>query len=60
MLGPIMAVAGEKPDALGTAASQEPEAIVLYLVNPVRAGRWSLDRARQARLDKIGKGTQTT
>jgi len=59
MLGPIMAVAGEKPDALGTAASQEPEAIVLYLVNPVRAGRWSLDRARQARLDKIGKGTQT-
>src|SRR5436309_9125461 len=27
------------------------EAIVLYLVNPVRAGRRSLDRARQARLD---------
>src|SRR5205085_5081546 len=51
--GPIIAVAGEKPRALGTAPSQDPEAIVLYLVNPVVASRRPLDLGWQARLAEI-------
>src|SRR5262245_42155493 len=58
-LGPIVPVSREKPHPLGTPPRQQAEAIVLNLMNPVAASRWPLDRNRQARLNKIGEGTQT-
>jgi hypothetical protein len=55
----IIAVAGEQPHA-GTIASRHyAEAIVLDFVNPIRAGRWSLGRGRQARFDKADRTTVT-
>jgi hypothetical protein len=48
-------VAGEQADAPAAPVRQDPEAVVLDLVNPARA-RWRLDgRSRQARLE-AGRG----
>jgi hypothetical protein len=52
-LGPVMPVPREQSDALSTAPGQQPEAVVLDLVNPASAGRWPLDGLRQARLNEI-------
>ena len=38
-LRPVVAPAGDQPDAHGVAAGHEPVAVVLDLVNPVGAGR---------------------
>ena len=38
-LRPIVAPTGDQPDAYRVPASHKPEAVVLDLVNPVRAGR---------------------
>src|SRR5262249_58259804 len=53
---PIIAVAGEKPDAGRVSARHHAEAVVLDLVNPVRAGGRLSGRRREAGLDKNGKG----
>jgi hypothetical protein len=51
-LRPIVSIAGEKSHALGTAAGQKPEAVVLDFVDPVSlpAGRslacWVIRRSR--------------
>jgi hypothetical protein len=58
-LCPVMSVASEKPHASGPAPRQQPKAVMLDLVNPVVAGWWPLDGARQARFDKVGEGPQT-
>ena len=58
-LGPVVAIAGKEPDAGGAASGQQAKAVVFYFMNPGGAARWPLDRARQARLDEIGEGTQT-
>ncbi len=36
--GPVVALAGDEPDAHGVPPGHEPEAVVLDLVNPVGAG----------------------
>jgi hypothetical protein len=46
-LRPIVAPAGDQPDAHGVAPGHEPEAIVLDLVNPVGAGRGLVARPRR-------------
>ena len=38
-LRPVLAVAGNQPDAHGVAPGYKPEAVVLDLVNPVGPGR---------------------
>ena len=38
-LRPVVAPAGDQPDAHGVAACHQPDAVVLDLVNPVEAGR---------------------
>jgi hypothetical protein len=52
-------VPGEKPHSRGAAARQEPEATMLNFVNPIASGGRPLDRARQARLAKVGEGYAT-
>ena len=47
-----MTVAGKEADAGGVAPGHDAEAVVLDLMNPVRPGRRSLGRGRQARFDK--------
>ncbi len=37
--GPVVALAGDQPDADGVPPDHEPEAVMLDLVNPVGAGR---------------------
>ena len=39
-LRPVVAPAGDQPDAHRVAAGHQPEAVVLDLVNPTRGGRW--------------------
>ena len=46
-LRPVIAPAGDQPDAHGVAPVHEPEAIVLDLVNPVGAGRGLVARPRR-------------
>ncbi len=51
---PVVAVAGEQADAGRVAAGHQPIAIVLDLVNPVRAARRSFGGGRKAGLDEAG------
>ena len=51
----IVAVAAQEPDASALTVRQDPEAIVLDLVNPTGSGRRMLCDTRQARL-KRGRG----
>ena len=53
--GPVVPIAGEKPHPRGAPTRQEPEAIMFDFMNPIAAGRWPLNGARQARLDKVGE-----
>src|SRR5262249_48687746 len=57
--GPVVPVGGDRPPSGGPPPRQEPEAIMLDFMNLIAAGRWMLDRARQARLGKVGEGPQT-
>ena len=50
----IVAAAGDKPDADGIAARHEAVAVVLDLINPVRAGRGLVGRGREAGFDELG------
>jgi hypothetical protein len=54
-LAEIVAVAGDQSHARGVAPCQDAEAVVLDLVEPVRAGRRRLGRGRQARLDQADR-----
>ena len=49
---PVVAPAGNQPDAHGIAAGHEPEPVVLDLVNPVGAGRRLVGRGGQAGFDE--------
>ena len=49
---PVVALAGDQPDAHGVAPGHKPVAIVLDLVNPVGAGRRLLGWGREAGLDE--------
>jgi hypothetical protein len=51
-LRPVVAHAGDEPDAHGVAPGHEPKPIVLDLVNPVEAGRGLVRWGREARLDE--------
>ena len=51
-VSPVIAVAGEAADARAIPAHHQPIAIVLYFMNPQRAGRWLLRLRRQAWFDK--------
>ena len=51
----VVAVAGEKPNVAPAPVRQDPEAVVLDLVNPGRTRRRLAGRSRQARI-KAGKG----
>ena len=51
-LRPVVAPAGDQPDAHGIAPCHEPEAVVLDLVNPVRAGRGLVGGRWEARFDE--------
>ena len=48
----IVTVAGEQPHAGTIAPGHDTKAIVLDFVQPIRPGRWSFGRGRQARFDK--------
>jgi hypothetical protein len=50
-IGKVMAVARYQPNAAASAVRQDPEAIVLDLVNPARARRRLIGRSRQARIE---------
>src|SRR4029077_20307873 len=50
-IGKVMAVARYQPNAVASAVRQDPEAIVLDLVNPARARRRLIGRSRQARIE---------
>src|SRR6266852_2103902 len=52
---PVVAVAGEQADAGRVAAGHQPIAVVLDLVNPVRAARWSFGGGRKAGLVEAGE-----
>jgi hypothetical protein len=54
-LRPVIAPAGDQPDAHGVAAGHEPEAVVLDLVNPVGAGRRLVGRGREAGFVKLAR-----
>src|SRR5262249_51655469 len=58
-LRPVVSVASEKSHARGPTPRQQPKAIMLDLVNPLGSGRWPLDGARQAWLNKIREEPQT-
>src|SRR3954451_6550235 len=45
---PVVASAGDKPDAHGIAPARQPEAVVLDLVNPIGAGRGLVGWRREA------------
>ena len=49
---PVIAPAGNQPDANGIATGHEPIAVVLDLVNPVGAGRGLVGGRRKAGLDE--------
>ena len=49
-----MAVACEAADTHAIPAHHQPVAVMLDLVNPERAGRWSGRLRRQARFDEAG------
>ena len=51
-LRPVVAPAGDQPDAHGVAPGHQPEAVVLDLVNPVGAGRGLVGGGREAGLDE--------
>ena len=51
-LRPVVAPAGDQPDAHGVAPGHEPEAVVLDLVNPVGAGRRLVGGGREAGFDE--------
>ena len=51
---PVVAPAGDQPDADRIAAGHQPVAVVLDLVNPVGAGRRSVGGRREAGLDEGG------
>jgi len=48
---PVVAPAGDQPDAHGIAAGHQPEAVVLDLVNPIGAGRGLVGRRWEAGFD---------
>jgi hypothetical protein len=50
--GEIVAIAGVEPHARGVPPCQDAEAVVLDLVQPVRAARRGLGRRREAGFDK--------
>ena len=56
-LAAIVRVPGVEPHALSVAQRQDAEAVVLELVEPVRAERRDLSWRRQARLDKADRAT---
>ena len=51
-LRPVVAPAGDQPDADGVAPGHEPKAVVLDLVNPVGAGRGLVGGGREAGFDE--------
>ena len=51
-LRPVIAALGDEPDAHGIAAGHQPEAVVLDLVNPIRAGRGLVGWGWEAGLDE--------
>ena len=52
---PVVAAAGDQPDADGVPASHEPVAVVFDLVNPVRAGGGrSAGQGRQGSMKRVG------
>src|SRR5258706_15677083 len=51
---PVVAVAGEQADAGRVAAGHQPIAVVLDLVNPVRAARWSFGGGWEGGLGEAG------
>ena len=51
-LRPVVAPAGDQPDAHRVAPGHEPEAVVLDLVNPVGAGRGLVGWGGEAGFDK--------
>ena len=51
-LRPVVAPAGDQPDAHGVTSGHQPEAVVLDLVNPVRAGRGLVGGRWEARFDE--------
>jgi hypothetical protein len=54
--GPVVALAGDEPDAHGVPPGHEPEPVVLDLMNPVGAGRGFVGGGREAGLDEFGVG----
>jgi hypothetical protein len=50
--GPVMAVAGNQPDAHRITTGHEPVAVVLDLVNPVSAGRRLVRWGRKTGFEK--------
>ena len=57
--GEVIAVTGDEPDADRVAPRHEAEAVVLYLVNPVRSARWRFGRGRQTRFDEADQAALT-
>src|SRR5450631_3237386 len=64
-VGKVMAVAGKQPDALAIALHDQAIAVVLDLMNPVRAGRYLGGARRNAGFEpavghakKIGSGAE--
>ena len=55
---PVVAPAGNQPDAHRVTTSHEPKPIVLDLVNPVRPGRGIVGRRGETGLDELGVGGQ--
>jgi hypothetical protein len=54
-IGKVMAVGSYQANAAASAVRQDPEAVVLDLVNPARSGRRFIGRTRKARFER-GKG----
>jgi hypothetical protein len=53
---PVVAPAGDQPNADWVAPGHEPETVVFDLVNRVGAGRWLVGWGWEARLDEFGVG----
>jgi hypothetical protein len=53
---PVVPSARDQPDAHGVPPGHQAEAVVLYLVNPVGAGRGFVGGGREAGLDEFGVG----